>query len=688
MATPDADTKRTDKEEACYALVTRRYDEGRKSIRQEVQDYWLNHAFIEGHQWLFWDNNRNQITNLPRSNEGRVQSTINRVGPDSRTIISKLHQRDLDFDVLPTASDDTTLRGAALAESVLADVRVAHDWETIRVRNLWATWKGGTAAICVDWDPNAGSPITAVSALDGDGDPVFEGDTIETPLSLAEIVVEPGARDPERARWWIKSRALPPEEVQATYSLKTKPEADANSGMGAYHYSRIAYEGGNRQEVTPLTLVRTYYERPNSLCPKGRIAVVVGKNVVHDGEWPFPFKDRLNLAFTYETEVDSRWTGATTLTQARSVQVQLNMAHSSIAEHMKKASNARLLVPHSSLDLMDSLTDEPGELVPFVDGMSPPAWLAPPQMPSWWTTYTQELQSQIDDMLGVHDVSRGRAPVNIESGYGLSILAEQDNTPVGKMAKSMAIAWSKVASMVLEIYGSNVTAKRRAVVSAPGQPPETADWSGEDLVGQYRATIPLDAVLPRSRAAQLEVAREMVQMGLISDIETFSVVADLPDRESIIQRMKPDVAKARRENHQMSVGTPCVPATFDDHAVHLQEHNVFRKSERWERLTPEIHDQFQKHMEAHEALAAEAAGEAKAQAMIDPMSATIPRADSRPVIPPAEMPPAAATAPIDTSMLPPEMTDPTVVDQPSPPLEMSEEQALIKQLIEEQNPII
>ena len=49
-------------------------------------------------------------------------------------------------------------------------------------------------------------------------------------------------------------------------------------------------------------------------------------------------------------------------------------------------------------------------------------------MPAWWQERPVDLREAIDDIMGVHDVSRGEAPSNIESGYGLSILVEQDTS--------------------------------------------------------------------------------------------------------------------------------------------------------------------------------------------------------------------------------------------------------------------
>ena len=66
--------------------------------------------------------------------------------------MAKAMQRKLVFEVLPSASDDASIRGARLGENILRPAP-GHDWEVLRERHLQATWKGGTAAICVDWDP-------------------------------------------------------------------------------------------------------------------------------------------------------------------------------------------------------------------------------------------------------------------------------------------------------------------------------------------------------------------------------------------------------------------------------------------------------------------------------------------------------------------------------------------------------
>lgn len=628
-AVKDPEKDSSDAGKITAEAIRSQYEKAYKSVRAETYNYWLNVSFLLGHQWVFWNTQTRRLDEIPRDPD-RVQATINKVLPASRTIISKATSRDLRFDVLPSAADDATTRAARLSESILVDVHREHDWETIREDSVWATWRGGTSAICVEWDAEAGQAIEH----DEEGRTVGTGDTVETVLNIAEFVVEPGARNAEKARWWIRAQTLPPTEVQAQYRLKEKPEADASAGMSPLQQRLLAEQGTNRDEQTDLTLVLTYYERPNHLRPKGTIATVVGEELV-DGphDWYFPWTEKLNIAVQRETHVDGRWAGETVLTQARPIQALFNQSWSSIVEHMKLAGNARLAVPQSSIDFIQTLTDEPGELLGYPDGTEQPKWVAPPQMPAWWIDQPDKLAAELDDTLGVHAVTRGEAPNNIQSGYGLSILSENDSTPLGRLVKETAITWGKVARMVLELVEAKVSETREAKVLTPGQAPETMNWKGKDLAGQTNAVIPIDAVMPRSRAAMQAFAEKAMQMGLIKTVAQFARVADFPQQADLIEAVSPDVSKARRENYQMALGHPCVPDVIDDHKVHIQEHQDMMKSAKYEVLKREDPDAaaiYVLHNKAHEVLAAEAAGALVARGTISPALAAAPNATGAP----------------------------------------------------------
>lgn len=655
-------------------FVRDRYETAIKAVRAEAQEYWLNHAFVRGHQWLYFNAQTRRLDQVP-SDPDRVQVTINRMWPASRIAVAKLMQRQMTFEVMPEQADDATIRASRLSEAVVSAISYDHGWEVKRETNYWQTWKGGTAGICVDWDPRAGETASLADTSAGETDPVMTGDTVETTLSIAEMAVQPGVHDAERALWWIKAQAMTPEDAQATYDLPVRPPADASIGLTPFQKKLLTSHVGQGEEPIDMTLVLTYYERPNRQTPQGRVAVVIGNEFVDGGEkpWPFPWKDRLNLVITRETPIENRWAGETVLSAARPVQVAYNASWSSIIEHMKLAGNARLMVPNSALDIIDQLTDLPGELLPYADGLEKPSYVSPPQMPQWWIEQPVRLGKEMDDILNVHDVSRGTAPVNIESGYGLSVLAEQDSTPVTRLAKEAAQAWGRVASLCLKLYQANVKETRKASVRAPGQGGELVTWTGQDLMGQTTATVPLDAVMPRSRAAMQALAEKLLTMGQITSFSQFARIAELPGQRDMIEAVNPAVAKARRENHLLKAGRAIVPEPFDVHASHIEEHNVFRMSVRWDEMSDTDKELVNQHVQAHEVLAAEAMGRQVSKVAVDPALAAVPDADGAPSLSPDQLPPESLPQPAGPATPPagPDMGTPTIpagppVDAPPP----------------------
>lgn len=616
------------------SVFDRRYRAALKATRMPRKDFWMNDSFIKGFQWVHYNPVLNYINEASRAeSDDRVRLTINRMWPLSRSLAADLNQRELGFEVYPSKADDATIRAARTSEAILEDVRTNHDWENLRHDLTWALLKGGTAAICIDWDTDSGDWIG--DDEEAGGTALHTGDSCETVLNISEFVIQPGAKVAEKANWWIKITTAPPEEVQAEYNLPKLPPADANSGLSPLMQKLASTDGS---ELQNLTLVMTYYERPNKMCAKGRLVTVINGEIVGGvKDWPFPWKDRLNLSIFRETPVSTQWWGQTVLSMGRPVQVAFNLAWSSIIEHVRKTGNAKLGVSQSNIDLMEEMTDEIGEMVPYLDGTQMPAWINPAQLPSYIQEIPQQLSAQLDDIFGVHDVSRGVAPVNApDSGYGLSLLAENDTSPLGLIIKDMARGFGHLASMLLKLYEVNVTEPRDAIVRAPGLPAMTTSWTGEDLLGQTDAMIPVDKIMPRSHVAMAATADKLVQMGMITSIAQYVHVAESPNQRDLLAVAAPDVEKARRENHDMRLGRVRIPAKFDDHATHIGEHNIFRKSLEYSLLDHQLQEVFDNHVQAHEMLAAELMGQQQQRAQMSPAMAAIPNANGAPTLTPGQ----------------------------------------------------
>jgi hypothetical protein len=642
-----------DRVEDTAAWIKRAWEQGDKALAQERRDYWLNYAFFAGEQWVYWHERSQEIAEFPRDrNSDRVRLTVNRVQPNLITVLAKLTKRDLTFEVKASGADDSTVSGARLGEHILEAHRSDDGWEYVRRDELFAAFLGGTSAVAIEWDPQAGETLSIDEA---NGNTIGTGEVRLTPLSIVEFTLEPGTRRDRDARWWMMAKAIPIEQAQEHYNLSWKPDADASAHAGPMQ-RRLFRERGYPTNVD-LCTVYTYYERPNRKRKKGRMVVVIGNRTVYDRDWPFDFDDGLNIQVFHQSRLPQRWTGHSMVSDVRPLQVAYNHAMSNLAEHMKLAGNARLAIPDTSMQYIEDLTDEPGEIIPYdPTGGGRPAYLEPPNIPRWIIDHANRLEQKIDDLMYVHGISRGQAPGDRNSGLALSILAEKDETPLGLMSQDQAHGWARIGSLTLKLWEQKAIETREARVISDSGVALVREWTGKMLKGQTRAHVPLESVMPHSKAAMqawmMDMADRFPQV-MPQNPAVLARLMELPHASMFGELVDADVSEAEIENHLMSIGViPALddepfPTKWQDHAKHIAEHNRFRKTRAYQ-YAPADHRQIVDwHIKAHENLATEQAIEQRQLNQTIPGAAAMPQADEPPnsLVPPDYLERAAPPAP-------------------------------------------
>ena len=105
-----------------------------------------------------------------------------------------------------------------------------------------------------------------------------------------------------------------------------------------------------------------------------------------------------------------------------------------------------------------------------------------------------------------------------------------------------------------------------------------------------------------------------------------------------------------------------IPATFDNHEVHIQAHNDFRKTQQYEQLDDMERETVDMHVQAHETLAAEEAGRQRMKEQIAPALNAAPNASGTPMVDPLALaeqgpPPEAPMPEMQEPMTPEQITD-------------------------------
>src|SRR5690606_12485748 len=121
-----------------------------------------------------------------------------------------------------------------------------------------------------------------------------------------------------------------------------------------------------------------------------------------------------------------------------------------------------------------------------------------------------------------------------------------------------------------------------------------------------RVRVMMGTGLATTRAARQDQAMMMWQNGIITDPDIMADLMDIPVGRITPQKAH-DVKLARNENFEMiegedaqgRKGTPKVPNSWDDHDIHIREHNNFRKTSEFAALPIEVQQKFEFHVQTH-----------------------------------------------------------------------------------------
>jgi hypothetical protein len=611
------------------AEIAKKWDDCTSDMLDLRRNYSLNHEYFMGNQWIRWDdtNASTAILELDSTDDAESRVTVNKIKPRTLSLLARLTRVPLAFEPRPHGSDQEAQRKAALERQVLEAEAHRSDWEQIRAETVLDALLGAVSAIAVepDWEWDT-EPITLLET----------GEEVRLPsrpavrptsLSALEFGLEPGTRKAKDARWWIRCTTLTPEQAQDRYDLDTPPPPDADSAQTSVMHKALSNRrGGGLRANTKACRVLVYYERPTKRGP-GCVIHVVNKQIVQQSEWPFKFRDRLNLQVFSQTPIGATWKAETILNDARQLQRGYNKAFTSINRHIGKADNARMILPMGAiLDDEDELSGDVGEIIrydPNVGGA--PQWMQAPQVPRWVRELIDKYEMEMDDLFSTHAVSRGQAPGDRNSGLALSILAEKDETPLGPMATNQQRGWQAVAEMVLSTMKKLMDTVDQTrgeygmppmevndVVFNTDQTVDDVAWTAADLPDHPTVHVPLESVMPRSQAAIMEAMLRLAQSfpQMFADLSPaqLATVLRTPDTVAFATVKDAQVSLALWENTRMARGVGDAEVQVDewhDHDKHIANHNDFRASSAYRMLAPELQDYVDLHIETHEALMAE-----------------------------------------------------------------------------------
>lgn len=577
--------KVTDRDNGEWAEVERYLDEGLEHRRPYEQVWALSMAFLSGKQYVFFNSSAHTLNQLSKT-PGKSRNVDNKLLPKWRRQVADLIKTDPIMSVVPNTLDDEDIKAASVGDDVLkAFWRNAKMRKKLRQVGNWM-FSCGNAFLDDRWNPRLG-PIAANPET---GKLEYQGDVDAGVWSPFEIVVPPhGLGDTELNDfpWLIKVKFRTLEWIAAHYKKGELVTAEDDSGItnvGLFMRGRGQTQRGAGAFVIDL------YKQPDGIHKKGLFLTAANGIILNSQEFPFT---EYGLTHFKDIELPGQFWGGATLEQGITPQTVWNRTLNSIEEYNKSMGKGKWITPEGSRFHRDP-DDQHGEVLTYKPVLGhKPEMVDLKGLPQTYPLILGQVEKSIDDLFSQHEVSRGTNKSDIRSGEMVSILREQDahgNIPAHAIFEENLEGF---AARVLKRIATGYSNERVLSYTGREGEPKIFSFKGADLRNNTDVMVKRDSSFAESRSARENIVLKKYEMGLYGDPTSPDVQRKVMNMmedavvEDIYSDTRLDEANARYENKILMSGKlnqPLRVNPYDDHIIHVKEHDHERKRMEFQKL--------------------------------------------------------------------------------------------------------
>ena len=584
--------------------------EKRREERRSIDKRWeLNMNFLCGNQYC----DVNAFGEIEQEKDGyywQGKRVFNYIAPTVDTRCAKLSRVRPALAVRPASSEESDLHSASLASAILSGVSDEQNVdEIITSATVWSE-TCGSVFYKVIWDNEGGKKI----ATDEFGGAIYEGGvkiaTISPfeiyPFSLSESQIE---NQPSI----IHARAVSVQDIYLKYGVEL-----AGRDIDEFSFSpySVATHSNARQGVCVKAVKHGYeivierYSLPTADHPDGRLTIVAGNTLLHDG--PLPYLNGENGKRTYPfirqncINLAGSFFGGSIVDRLIPVQRAYNAVKNRKHEFMNRISMGTVAVEDGSVDTDELLEDglAPGKILVYRQGSTPPKMMTFGSVPSDFNEEEDRLIEEFSKISGTEDITQQSASFNaVTSATGLQLIIEQDEARLNISYDQIKGALKQIGKHVLRLYRQFAHDLRLMRYATSDKNLSLFYFKGSDISSDD-VVLDADSDINMTPAQRRTVIYELISKGLFEDdngkmsrtvknkilqalgYNSFSGERDI----SVLHR-----TRAGEENVQLLKGEVQI-SDYDDHALHVNEHTAFLLTEKY---SAEIEKRVCEHIEKH-----------------------------------------------------------------------------------------
>lgn len=410
------------------------------------------------------------------------------------------------------------------------------------------------------WDEKGGS---IYDVDENSASKIYEGD-VEFSLHSPFDVVFDGTKETFDYDWILvrsfKNKyslmAKYPELAERIESIPTK------SDYSIYRFSLFS------NDETDDVPVFEFFHKKTEAVPDGRYLLFLGEEcVLLDSILPYRQVPIFRIA---PNEIMGSPYGYSPLFDIFPIQEAINMLYSTILSNQQAFGVQNVFIKRGS-DL--AISSIPGGLN-LMEGNEKPE---PVNLTATAPEVFEFLNLMIkgaETISGVNSVARGFPESSLKSGTALALVQSMALQFVSGLQQSYIKLIEDVGTSLINILKDFSTRPKIVSIVGKNNKPYLKEFTGDDLSDVSRVMVTMGNPLSRSSAGRIQLAEQMMQMGIVKNPQEVFQVLNTGNLETMTEGPTSELLLIKKENEMLLEGRVPLVAPIDQHQQHISEHST------------------------------------------------------------------------------------------------------------------
>jgi hypothetical protein len=442
----------------------------------------------------------------------------------------------------------------------------------------------GTGFVRMEWNATAGELYDFDPET---GEKNYEGELEFTNLSPFDVVF-----DGTKETWdheWIIVRSF-----QNKFNLAAKyPElAERIKGMqtknSASQYRLSVFSNDNTDDIP---VYEFFHERTEAL-PEGRYVLFLDSDLVLL-DLPLPYR-QIPVFRVSAGEYMGTPYGYSPMFDLFPLQEAANSLYSTIMTNQSAFGVQNLFVPRGADLDINSLEGA----LNIIEGNAKPEPLNMTATPPEVFKFVESLVQNMETISGISSVTRGNPEASLSSGTALALVQSMSLQFMSGLQHNYVKLIEGIGTGLINILKDYAKTPKTVALVGRHNRSILKEFTGDDIGAINRVIVTVGNPLARTTAGRVQMAEQMLQMGLIKNPQEYFQVINTGAIETMYENDMTEMLLIKKENEFLMEGQEVMADMLDSHTTHIMEHRTVMADPEL-RLNPQLRSVVQAHIQEH-----------------------------------------------------------------------------------------